>query len=63
MKDELNYEDFIRIYKKMHTPWKRRYSKINRNDVCPFCNSGLKFKKCECYEKFKITPLYTINYD
>ncbi len=22
--------------------------KVGRNDICPFCNSGLKYKKCEC---------------
>lgn len=55
-------EDFQRLYQKMHTPWKRRGEKINRNDICPFCNSGKKFKNCECYEKYNNTPIYTVNY-
>ena len=58
----LNSEEFVRMYAKMHTPWKRRVDKPNRNDICPFCDSGLKFKNCECYEKFNNVPLYTINY-
>jgi uncharacterized protein YecA (UPF0149 family) len=62
IEDLLNSEEFIRTYAKMHTPWKRRVDKPRRNDICPFCNSGLKFKNCECFEKFKNTPLYTINY-
>lgn len=55
-------DSFLNTYAKMHTPWKRRYAKPNRNDVCPFCDSGKKFKNCECYEKFKTVPIYTINY-
>lgn len=30
---------------------KRVYKKIQRNDPCP-CGSGLKFKKCACFEKY-----------
>jgi len=54
--------DFQRMWAKMHTPWKRRTDKIGRNDICPFCDSGKKFKNCECYIKYKNTPIYTINY-
>lgn len=54
--------EFQKMYAKMHTPWHRRGTKISRNDICPFCNSGKKFKNCECYEQYKITPKYTINY-
>lgn len=57
-----NSPEFQKMYAKMHTPWRRRYEKIGRNDVCPFCNSGKKFKNCECYEKYNNTPKYTINY-
>ena len=57
-----NNADFQKMWAKMHTPWKRRANKIGRNDVCPFCNSGKKFKNCECYSKYKLTPPYTINY-
>ena len=36
------------MYAKMHTPFKREYRKVGRNEICPFCDSGLKFKQCEC---------------
>lgn len=55
-------EEIIHNYLRMHTPWKRRHLKVGRNDICPYCNSGLKFKNCECYEKEKYIPKYTINY-
>lgn len=55
--------DFQKMWAKMHTPWRRRSNKIGRNEICPFCNSGKKFKNCECYEKYSTTPKYTINYD
>ena len=35
-------------WKRMHTPVKRAYRKVGRNEICPFCDSGLKFKYCEC---------------
>ena len=61
--DELvNSPEFQRMYQKMHTPWKRRANKVGRNDICPFCNSGKKFKNCECYEKYNSAALYTVNY-
>lgn len=50
------------IYRKMHTPWKRIDNKVNRNSICPFCNSGLKFKNCKCYKE-RNNIKYTINYD
>lgn len=40
------------MYMKMHTPFKREYPKIGRNKICPFCDSGLKFKKCKCYQTY-----------
>ena len=61
--EDIDFEELNKIYARMHTPWKRRVDKISRNDICPFCNSGKKFKKCECYTSFKETTLYTINYD
>lgn len=60
---EIDLKEFERIYRKMHTPWHRRYRKISRNEVCPFCDSGKKFKNCECYEQYINTPIYTINHD
>ena len=53
--------EFQHMWAKMHTPWKRRYRKIRPNEICPFCNSGLKFKKCKCFESYANTPVYTIN--
>lgn len=40
------------MYIKMHTPFKREYRKVRRNEICPFCDSGLKFKHCECSQKY-----------
>ncbi len=40
------------MYVKMHTPFKREYRKVGRNEICPFCDSGLKFKHCECSQKY-----------
>ena len=40
------------MYTKMHTPFKREYSKVGRNEICPFCDSGLKFKHCECSQTY-----------
>ena len=45
-------------WKAMHTPKVRKYRKVGRNEICPFCDSGLKFKHCECsikeeYEEYK----------
>lgn len=53
-----NNEDFVNMWVKMHTPKVRRYRKVGRNEICPFCDSGLKFKQCECstkeeYEEYK----------
>lgn len=27
-------------------PYKRESKKIGRNEICPLCSSGLKYKKC-----------------
>ena len=40
------------MYTKMHTPFKREDRKVGRNEICPFCDSGLKFKHCECYKTY-----------
>lgn len=45
-------EEYARIYKKMHTPFVREYRKVGRNEICPYCDSGLKFKYCECSQKY-----------
>lgn len=35
-------------WKEMHTPKVRKHRKVGRNEICPYCDSGLKFKHCEC---------------
>ena len=62
LNDILESEEFQQIYLKMHTPWKRIDRKINRNEICPLCNSGKKFKNCECYKTYINSPKYTISY-
>jgi uncharacterized protein YecA (UPF0149 family) len=55
-KADLQMQQYIRewqeMYAKMHTPFKREYRKVGRNEICPFCDSGLKFKHCECYQTY-----------
>lgn len=45
-------EDFKRMWIKTHTPIIKRIDPPGRNEICPYCNSGLKFKKCECYKHY-----------
>ena len=45
-------KEWQEMYAKMHTPFKREYRKVGRNEICPFCDSGLKFKHCECSQKY-----------
>ena len=45
-------EDFKRMWIKTHTPIIKRLDPPGRNEICPYCNSGLKFKKCECYQQY-----------
>lgn len=55
-------EEFRNMWIKMHTPWKSKIRtgthghKTGRNEICPYCTSGKKFKKCECYERYKADP-------
>ena len=55
-KADLQMQQYIRewqeMYAKMHTPFKREYRKVGRNEICPFCDSGLKFKHCECSQTY-----------
>lgn len=51
MKELLQQEDIQRMWMKMHTPHVRAYKKVGRNNICPFCNSGKKYKYCDCYNK------------
>ena len=41
-------ELMMQNWKDAHTPKVRKYRKVGRNEICPFCDSGLKFKQCEC---------------
>jgi uncharacterized protein YecA (UPF0149 family) len=55
-KADLQMQQYVRewqeMYAKMHTPFKREYRKVGRNEICPFCDSGLKFKHCECSQTY-----------
>lgn len=46
-------DEFAKMWRKMHTPVTRPRKKVGRNEICPYCNSGKKFKNCECYKKYK----------
>lgn len=61
--DELfSNEDFAKMWLKMHTPYLKKFKKVGRNDICPFCDSGKKLKNCECYEWYKNSG-YTNKYE
>lgn len=45
-------KEFAEMWLKMHTPYLREVPKVRRNEICPFCNSGKKFKHCKCYKDF-----------
>ena len=49
---EQQIKEWQKMYIKMHTPFKRQYRKVGRNEICPFCDSGLKFKQCECSQTY-----------
>ena len=44
IKELMSDEDVQKMWKKMHTPWHKRYD-IRPNDPCP-CGSGKKYKNC-----------------
>jgi len=46
--------DLQKMWYKMHTPLVKTHSKVNRNQICPYCNSGKKFKNCECYKTHSV---------
>lgn len=50
--DYIDEKEFMELmmqnWKEMHTPKVRRFKKVGRNEICPYCDSGLKFKHCEC---------------
>lgn len=45
-------KEWQELYIKMHTPFTREFRKVSRNEICPFCSSGVKFKHCECYKTY-----------
>lgn len=47
-------EDLQKMWYKLHTPLVKNSRKVGRNEICPFCNSGKKFKKCECYKTHQV---------
>lgn len=51
-KEYIDEKEFMELmmqnWKEMHTPKVRRFKKVGRNEICPYCDSGLKFKHCEC---------------
>ena len=57
--DMLHDENFARVFMKIHTPLNA--TKLpGRNDICPYCDSGKKFKNCECYKTHTVE--YTNKY-
>lgn len=45
----MNDEDFQRTFMRLHTPLNA--TKLpGRNEICPYCSSGKKFKHCSCYK-------------
>ena len=60
VKNILDSQEFKDMWLKMHTPWIRRHPKVGRNEICPFCDSGKKYKNCECSKIY--VPPYTINH-
>lgn len=64
IKELFKEEDIQRMWAKMHTPWIRTDRKVGRNEICPFCESGKKYKDCDCYKtkdtaKFKLDNKHT----
>ena len=59
LKEIMSNEEFQRTFMKLHTPLNA--TKLpGRNDICPYCNSGKKFKNCECYKTHQVE--YTNKY-
>ncbi len=53
MKELLSNEEIARMWARLHTPIVRVDKEVGRNDICPYCDSGKKFKNCECYATHK----------
>ena len=56
-------EEFRNMWIKMHTPWKSKIRtgthghKTGRNEICPYCTSGKKFKSANVMKGTKPTHL------
>lgn len=61
MEKLLHDETFARVFMKLHTPLNATRLP-GRNDICPYCHSGKKFKNCACYKDHKVeyTNRYTV---
>ena len=59
IKELMSDEDVQKMWKKMHTPWHKRYD-IRPNDPCP-CGSGKKYKDC-CKNRLDKEDQYTTIY-
>lgn len=65
MKEMFQNEEFRNMWIKMHTPWTSKIKtgtfghKTGRNEICPYCTSGKKFKNCKCYENYKADSFIT----
>ena len=59
IKELMSDEDVQKMWKKMHTPWHKRYD-IRPNDPCP-CGSGKKYKNC-CKNRLDKENQYTTIY-
>lgn len=53
IQEMMSNADFQKMFMRLHTPLNA--TKLpGRNEICPFCNSGKKFKKCECCKTHKV---------
>ncbi len=52
-KEMMSNAEFQKMFMRLHTPLNA--TKLpGRNDICPYCDSGKKFKKCDCYKTHKV---------
>lgn len=56
----ITQEEFMEMWAKMHSPIVCEKRMPKRNEICPFCNSGKKFKNCECYTKYENVYKYDL---
>lgn len=56
----ITQEEFMEMWAKMHSPIVCEKRMPKRNEICPFCNSGKKFKNCECFSKYENVYKYDL---